>query len=350
MSRIDWIIVRRLAGSIGLTLAVLFGILVLVELLNMGRFNVLSASGGIGLAVLAMLAAAARWTIDTLPLTLIVGAVAGLLNLQVTREMTVIKASGRSIWRLMIAPLLVTALGGLLVTVVIDTAVIELNRTLSPSASNDQQGAVWFDERKGDIHYILEAGYAHPSGEALDSVTVFVMTTPRDRIEAPAAQLVDGAWVMPTATRYRSNELPEQLVNFRLPTSRTDGDIRARLASVKDMTLWELAGSLQARFSDAKERAEVETQFLRLLALPLTLCGSLVIAFAFTAGYRRTNKYGGAVLYGIVLGVLVYVVTEMAGRAGGAGVMDPAVAVAGPGLVAIVIGVTVLLNREDGRT
>jgi len=75
-----------------------------------------------------------------------------------------------------------------------------------------------------------------------------------------------------------------------------------------------------------------------------------VIAFAFTAGYRRTNKYGGAVLYGIVLGFLVYVVTELAGRAGDAGVMNPVLASAGPALVAIVIGVTVLLNREDGRT
>jgi lipopolysaccharide export system permease protein len=30
--------------------------------------------------------------------------------------------------------------------------------------------------------------------------------------------------------------------------------------------------------------------------------------------------------------------------------MHPAIAVAGPAVVAIVIGVTVLLNREDGRT
>jgi lipopolysaccharide export system permease protein len=56
------------------------------------------------------------------------------------------------------------------------------------------------------------------------------------------------------------------------------------------------------------------------------------------------------VLYGIVLGFVVYVVTEMAGRAGDAGVIQPVVAVFGPALVAIVAGATVLLNREDGRT
>ena len=353
MNRIDLIIVRRLASNVGLTLVVLFGIVLLVESLNTSRFSALSATGGAPLALTAVVLAAARWIIDTLPLTFLVGTVAGLLNLQATREMTVIKASGRSVWRVMLVPLAVTLAGGVLVTLLVDTAVIQLNRTLSLSTTSGEvgsSGTLWLDERQGDVHYILETGYVNPSGTALGSINVFLMEAPRDRIEAPAAELVGNEWVMPQATRYRSNEVPEAMTDFRLPTARTAGDMRARIASIKDMTVWELAGSLAARLTDSRERAETETRFLRLLALPLTLCGSLVIAFAFTAGYRRTNKYGGAVLYGIVLGVLVYVVTEMAGRAGGAGVMHPAIAVAGPAVVAIVIGVTVLLNREDGRT
>jgi len=353
MNRIDWIIVRRLASNVGLTVVVLFGIVLLVESLNTTRFAALSATGGAPLALAAVGLAAARWIIDTLPLTFLVGTVSGLLNLQATREMTVIKASGRSVWRVMLVPLAVTLAGGVLVTLVVDTAVIQFNRTLSPSTTSGEvgrAGTLWLDERQGDVHYILEAGYVNPSGTALGSVNVFLMETPRDRIEAASAELVGNEWVLAQATRYRSNEMPETVTDFRLPTGRTAGDMRARIASIKDMTVWELAGSLAARLTDSRERAETETRFLRLLALPLTLCGSLVIAFAFTAGYRRTNKYGGAVLYGIVLGVLVYVVTEMAGRAGGAGVMHPVIAVAGPAVVAIVIGVTVLLNREDGRT
>lgn len=354
MNRIDWIVVRRLAGNVGLTLAVLYGIVVLVESLNTHRFSALAAVGGLPLALTAVVLSSARWVIDTLPLTFLVGTIAGLLNLQATREMTVIKASGMSVWRVMVAPVAVTLLGGVLITLVVDTGVIQFNRSLAPSSAANgtvsRAGTLWLDERQGDLHYILEAGYVSPSGESLGSVNVFLMDTPRDRIEAPTAELRNGEWVMPGAIRFRSNQLPETITVFRLPTGHSPGDMRARIASVKDMTVWELASTLAAKLSDSKERAETETRFLRLLALPLTLCGSLVIAFAFTAGYRRTNKYGGAVLYGIVLGVLVYVVTEMAGRAGGAGVMHPAIAVAGPAVVAIIIGVTVLLNREDGRT
>jgi lipopolysaccharide export system permease protein len=47
---------------------------------------------------------------------------------------------------------------------------------------------------------------------------------------------------------------------------------------------------------------------------------------------------------------VVYVVTELATRSGFAGVLDPTFAAAGPAFVAIVIGLTVLLYKEDGRT
>lgn len=350
MNRVDWIVVRRLLGNVGVAVAVLYGLLLLAESLNLGRFERLSEAGGISAAVAGIVLSAARWIIDTLPFTFLVGAIAGLLSLQSTREMTVIKASGQSVWRVMRAPLAATILGGLLFALVFDTAVVWLNRTMLPVSNGAGGSALWIDERRAETHYILEAATTDASGTALTDVTVFLLDTPRNRIEAPTATLSDGEWVMPTATLHRAAELSQQVTDYRLPTSRTPADMRARLASVSDLTVWELAGSLASRLTDPRERAEVETRFLRLIGLPLSLCGSLVIAFAFTAGYRRTNKYGGAVLYGIVLGVLVYVITEMAGRAGGAGVMHPAVAVAGPAVVAIVIGVTVLLNREDGRT
>lgn len=352
MNRIDWVIVRRLLGSIGLTLAIMYGLVLLVESLSTRRFDALMRMGGLGAAVLAIAASAARWLLNTLPLTVLVGAVAGLLNLQSTREMTVIKASGASVWRLMRAPLATALIVGLGITMGVHPLVVTIDRGLTASGGEAQvsAGTFWMEERRADRRYILEAGYVHPSGETLGTVSVFMLDLPRDRIEAPTAELVGGEWVMPTATRYAAGRVPEQLTDYHLPASTSRGDMQTKLSSVKDMTVYEVAGALAARMNDPRQRAEALTQFIRLLALPATLCGSLVIAFAFTAGYRRTNKYGGTVLYGIVLGFVVYVVTEMAGRAGEAGVIQPAVAVLGPAVVAIVAGATVLLNREDGRT
>jgi len=352
MNRIDWVVTRRLLGSIGLTLAVMYGLVLLIESLSTSRFEALMTLGGPGVAVLAIAASAARWLLDTLPLTVLVGAIAGLLNLQTTREMTVIKSSGTSVWRLMRAPLAIALLGGLMISMGVHAAVVAVDRSLTAGGGEAQleAGGLWLDERSADGHYILQADYVHPDGEALGDVTVFMLDSPHQRIEAATAQLVGREWVMAEATVFVSNHVPEQASDFHLATTTSRGDIRTKVSSVKDMTIYELASALAARLNDPRRLAETFTQFVRLIGLPASLCGSLVIAFAFTAGYRRTNKYGGTVLYGIVLGFVVYVVTEMAGRAGDAGVIQPVVAVLGPAVVAIVAGATVLLNREDGRT
>jgi lipopolysaccharide export system permease protein len=352
MNRIDWVIVRRLLGSIGLTLAIMYGLVLLVESLSTSRFQALMALGGPGVAVLAIAASAARWLLDTLPLTVLVGAIAGLLNLQTTREMTVIKSSGASVWRLMRAPLATALFAGLAIAMGVHAAVVTVDRGLNAGGGDTliDAGGLWLDEQSADGHYILRAGYVHPDGEALGDVTVFMLDSPRVRIEAETAQLADGEWVMPTATIFASNRVPEKSSVYTLATNTSRGDIRTKVSSVKDMTVYELASALAAKLNDPRRLAETLTQFIRLIGLPASLCGSLVIAFAFTAGYRRTNKYGGTVLYGIVLGFVVYVVTEMAGRAGDAGVIQPVIAIFGPAVVAIVAGATVLLNREDGRT
>ena len=125
--------------------------------------------------------------------------------------------------------------------------------------------------------------------------------------------------------------------------------MRVRLTSVRDLTFAELLAAVTQRVADPAFVPAAFTSLLRLFALPAQLAGSVLIGFAFTSGYRRTNKYGGAVLYGIVLGFVVYVVTELANRSGFAGVLDPAFAATGPAFVAIVIGSTVLLYNEDGR-
>src|SRR5262249_2035180 len=148
----------------------------------------------------------------------------------------------------------------------------------------------------------------------------------------------------------RSNAVPELLTDFTLPAATSRGDLEARLASPEKLTLYELVATVGHRITDPAVRAGMLTELFGRLALPLAVCASLAIAFAFTAGYRRTNNYGGAVVYGIVLGFVVYVASEMAARAGDAGAISPAFAALGPPLVAIVAGVTVLLLREDGRT
>jgi lipopolysaccharide export system permease protein len=353
MSRIDQVILTRLSSRIGVTVLLMFGIIALVESLNTWRFDRLAELGGPFLGLLAIGLNAALWTLGTLPVILLVGAIIGLLELQARRELTVINASGISVWQVLRAPLLMVVAAGALLSFVGDTAIVTTMRSLSlglPQAVA-AGGPIWM-EQKGDdgLEYVLVAEHQHPGGTVLEDVTFFLPEAlPGPRLRAPIAELTNGAWRIPEGVRFTPDAPPQRIAGLMLPTTTTVGDLGARVASPSELTIFELIRLQALQVSDPALRSGVQMRLAKLLALPLMLAASLIIAFAFTAGYRRTNKYGATVLYGIVLGFVVYVVTEMAAMAGSAGILQPAFAAFAPAFVALVIGTTVLLYREDGR-
>lgn len=351
MSRIDWVIVRRLAARIGITLTVFFGLLCLVESLDTRRFQGLSAFGGPLLAIGGIATGAARTLVGISPVIVLIGTILAVLDLQARRELTIIKASGTSIWRILLAPVLLAVALGSAVSFVGDSAAITFSRGLPVGGAGSKSDEIWLEQRGTDGFYILQAQRVLDRGTTLEDVALF-FTDPQNRIriEAPSARLTEGAWELADSTLYRVDSPPETLPKRRISTATTPADMVVRLTRVTDLTFGELVNIVSQNVADPRLRGAAITSLLRLFALPGLLVGSVLIGFAFTSGYQRTNKYGGAVLYGVVLGFVVYVVTELAYRSGYAGVLDPAFAAAGPAFVAIVIGLTVLLYKEDGRT
>ena len=91
MTRLDWIVLRRIGGRVALTLAIFFGLFSLVESLDTWRFTTLSGLGGPQLAVMAIVSNAVRSIIGALPVIVLIGAIVGVLDLQARREMVIIK-------------------------------------------------------------------------------------------------------------------------------------------------------------------------------------------------------------------------------------------------------------------
>ena len=355
MNRIDWLVLNRLGSRIGVTVLVFYGLIALVESLDTWRFNFVAEQHGVGMALVMVAMSAVKWTIKTLPVTVLMGAALGFLDLKARHELTVIQASGISIWRIVRAPVIALAVISLLIGLGLESASTMLNRQLNPTPPGQASlltpaGETWLEQRSGDAHYVLMATGMQPGGSVLGQVTLFHLgDSSEDRVEAPEARLENGEWVFPTAIVRNPDEPARTVYDYRVPTDSSAAELGLKLASTEDMTFFELSQLLQEGVSDPSIRTTATMRLLKLLALPLVLTGSLFIAFAFTAGYRRGSNYGPAVLYGIVLGFVVFVITEMADRAGSTGVLDPTFAAVGPAFVAIVIGVTVLLHREDGR-
>lgn len=355
MSRIDWVVLSRVGSRIGVTVLVFYGLIALVESLDTWRFNYVASQHGSGMALVMVAMSAVKWTIKTLPVTVLLGAILGFIDLKARHELTVIQSSGISIWRTVRAPVLALVVVSLAISLGLETVSTQLNRQLNPTppgqaAMLTPPGEIWLEQRSGDAHYVMMATGMQQGGGALGQVTIFHLgPSPEARVEAPEAILENGRWVFPTAVVRNPDRPPETISGYSLPTDSTAAELRLKLASTEDMTFFEIVSLLRDGVGDEGIRTAATMRLIKLLALPLVLSGALFIAFAFTAGYRRTSNYGPAVLYGVVLGFVVFVITEMSDRAGSTGVLDPAFAAIGPAFVAIVIGVTILLHKEDGR-
>jgi len=355
MNRIDRLLVARLAGRIGVTVLVFFGLIALVESLDAWRFSHLMELGGLPLAIFVNAVSAVRWTIKTLPVTVLLGAIIGLVELQRTRELLIIKASGVSVWRILRGPIAAMLVAGLAISFGLEGAVVETNRIWNPTIPVGDTSVVggnglWLEQSDNGSPYIIGARGVANQGASISNVSVFYRDdASHGRIMAKTGTLQPGGWHLTDVQILRSDAPIEHMAEMDIPTSSTLAEISLKLTSPEDYTLYELARALASQIGDPSVRAAAATRLYKLFALPALLVGSLLIAFAFTAGYRRTNKYGATILYGIVLGLVVFVLTEMADRAGSSGVLSPAIAAMGPAFIAITIGLTVLLYKEDGR-
>ena len=171
---IDRIILRRVAGSVLLTLSIFFGLVVLVELIQPNRYLALLANNGPSVALLALFARAARWVLDTLQLIVLIGTIAGLIRLTASREMTIIKAAGHSIWRIMRAPLLGALALGVFAAALVQPAVVSFDRKVTTGAASAlNPGGFFIEERGTGYDYVFGAETVLPGGAAFEGISIF---------------------------------------------------------------------------------------------------------------------------------------------------------------------------------
>lgn len=357
MSRIGRLLCRRLAARIGLVVGIFFGIILLVEFLDTGRFNQTASLAGPWTATGLAFLSALRWSLLGLPVTVLIGSIVALIDLQTHREMVIINAAGHSIWAALRWPILMTLVFGTLVTTVVDAYAIRIYQQLDAAqigwgrAYGVQNRATWFNQAGEDGNYMLFARNVLQGGEELRNISVFRLLDDGEtgsRIHAERAILEPGRWVLHTGTVLDVDRAPEPFDILALSTTATPSELSLKLGTAEDLSWFGLRSALRMGIADPFARAAAETRFQKLNAIPFVLVGSLLIAFAFTAGYRRAGHYGWTILYGIALGLIVFLVMEMADRAGSAGVLDPIAAAWGPAVGAIGIGLTIILRREDG--
>ncbi len=298
---------------------------------------------------------------QVVPFAVLFGSIAAFLSLSRSLELVVARAAGISVWQFITPALLVGLMLGVLTITVYNPLAVYLRNQSDMAASGlfgreesfllQTTEDVWLRQDGYDGESVLHAQSMVDRGARLLGVTLFTFGKDgrfEERIEAREALLHNERWNLRDATVYTTTSDPQTYGNYSVSTFLTKTEVQESIASPESIAFWRLP-----RFIELAQRAGLPAyryslQYQTLLARPLLLAAMVLIAASVSLRVTRFGGVGRLILGGILSGFVLYVLSELARDLGGAGIVPPLVAAWAPGVFGVLMGITILMHREDG--
>ena len=274
-----------------------------------------------------------------LPFCILIGAMSCYLNLSRRLELVVARSAGLSAWQFVAPALLVAFVLGLAATAIynpVSAILQERSKRFeaelfghTASALSRSGGTFWVGQRTDEGQAIINAVSSRDQGINLNGVSVFTFDTEgrfKQRIEARAAVLEPGVWVLRDARVYALAVLPVKQSEFLLKTSLTPEQVRESFATPETVPFWELPQYIQIAEHAGLVAAGYKLQFQKLLARPFLLAAMVLLAAAVSLRFFRFGGVQKMVLSGVAAGFLLYVLSKVTEDLSKAELMHPVAA------------------------
>jgi lipopolysaccharide export system permease protein len=212
-------------------------------------------------------------------------------------------------------------------------------------------GTFWMNQRTDEGQAIINAAGSRDQGVNLNRVSIYVFDIDgrfKQRIEARAAVLTPGAWVLRDTRIYGLGAVPLIEPEYRLKTSLTPEQVRESFATPETVPFWDLPLYIQIAEHAGLGAAGYRLQFQKLLARPFLLAAMVLLAAAVSLRFFRFGGIQKMVLSGVAAGFLLYVLSKVTEDLSKADLMHPVAAAWLPVVVGGVTGFVALLYQEDG--
>ncbi len=347
------------ARHVGFVFIGAFALMLMIDVMELSRrgsdlevpFSIIVAISAMRLPSLAE---------QLVPFAVLIGALMTLVTLSRRSELIVARASGLSAWQFLIPLVVVAAMAGVLATLLynplsaslkVRSDAIMAERFGGSTANIDPGREVWFRQSTGNIMTLVRAASATNEGRTLHQVSAMLFDENGDfnqRVDADRAVLRDGAWHMENATMTDTHGETRDIDVFTLTTPLTADDVVGRFTPANAVPIWSLPG-LANKAQEAGIAADrYRFQFQALLARPMLLMAMVLVAATVSLRFSRHGGTTKLVVAGLSAGFIVFVVNEIAGDLGGAGLVSPVLAAWVPPVAAGLFGITALLHLEDG--
>jgi lipopolysaccharide export system permease protein len=330
----------------------------LVELLRRAA-NRPSATLGVvlGMALLQLPTLAQK----ALPFATLLGGMLAFSRLTRTHELVVARAAGVSVWQFLGPALAIAAIIGVFSTTVFNPLAAAMVARYEQLEAKHLKGrasllavkssGLWLREGAADRQSVVHAARVSQNGTEFEQVTIFLYQGGDrflGRVDADTARLESGYWELENALLSGPDQPAERRPSYRLPTALTLAQIQDSFAPPETLSFWALPSFIEtlenAGFSALRHRLHLHT----LLAAPLLLCAMVLIAATFTLRLTRRGGTGLLIAGGLLVGFLLFFLSDVALALGQSGNIPVALAAWSPAGVSSLLGLATLFHLEDG--
>jgi lipopolysaccharide export system permease protein len=302
-----------------------------------------------------------------LPILVLLAGISMFIGLARTSELVVMRASGLSALRFLMAPVAMAVLAGAFTIMVLNPLVAATQKRyddLWASFSGDGgrvlsigETGLWLRQGDGERQTVIHAGRANSDGTQLFDVTFLSFDDqgrPETRIEAARADLAPGAWVLSQARRWSLlAENPETTAaaledGARIGSDLTADGIRDSFGTPSAVAIWDLPDFISDLERAGFSARQYRVWFQMELAQPLLFAAMLLIAAGFTMRHARFGQTGRMVLLAVLAGILIFFLRNFAQVLGQNGQIPVALAAWAPPVAAVMLSLGQLLHLEDG--
>ena len=297
---------------------------------------------------------------QTLPFAVLFGAMGAFLALSRRLELIVARAAGVSAWQFLTPAVALAAVLGVIAATALNPVSADLKARCdaleaqvfgATRAQLAENGSRWIRQRSVDGEAVIRATSSAENGVLLTGVTVFTFDKDnrfQERIEAETARLDDAHWKLTKVRVLTTDRQPEPHDTYVIATNLTQTQVQQTFSSSATVSFWRLPSAIALATAAGLDANEYRLQYQTLLARPALLVAMVLIAATVSLRFARFGGIGILIVGGIGAGFVLYVATKMAGDLGSAGLVNPSAAAWSPAVVSMLIGLTVLLNQEDG--
>lgn len=297
---------------------------------------------------------------QVMPLAVLFAAMFTFWRLTRSQELVIARAAGISAWQFLLPALFVGLAVGFFkvgalnpMSTVLLTKFTELeNQFLRGRASgiNLTDAGLWLRQDTAGGEILIHATSIDPLTMSLSDTSVLFFEDARylGRLDAPSAQLTDGAWIFSSGWLNEVGRPEQQVVRYRLATDLTREVIEDTFAAPELISFWALPDYIQTLDRAGLPSTRTQMHYQALIAEPFLFLGMVLIAAAFSL--RPPRKGGTLVLVssGLLAGFGFFFLRDLAHTLGASETIPIVAAAWTPAVCSIMAGMAALLYSEDG--